>query len=171
MHFNIENMLDARLGEVEALMFDAAYYEYLKASHSGVRNIEVVEQKVEADRITRVVRYTPKPIIEKVGPKKVPVEAMVFTEHSTYDRAAHRLSFRNVPQMPFVREHLTNEGTISFAERAGGTQRVAEGELKVKVPILGAIAERIIFTQARKLLDEEVACFKRFILLSREKKA
>ena len=168
MHFKLEHTLDSTIDNVEKLMFDKEYYEFLKANHSGVRDIEVIEQTFGQEAIRRQVKYTPKPIIEKVGPKKIPVEAMIFMEHSTYDRGRHRLSFRNVPAMRLVRERMTNEGTISFVQEGAATRRVVEGELVVKFPILGAIAERIIFSQARKLLEEEVACFKRYIVEARK---
>jgi hypothetical protein len=164
--FKIENTLESPLENVETAMFSDDYYEYLKKNHSGVDAIEVIEQKIEGDTIRRIIKYTPKPIIEKVGPKKVPKDALVFTEYSTYDRKRHALDFENVPRMNFVQQRLSNKGVISLERNGTSTRRTIEGELTVKFPILGAIAERIIFSQARKLLEEEVECFKRYIRLA-----
>ena len=163
MKFKLESILESTLENVEELMFSEDYYTFLKSSHSAVDDIEVIEQTTEDDRIRREVKYTPKPIIRKVGPKKVPKEAMVFFERSTYDRNRHILDFENIPRISWVAGRLKNHGTMTFTQEGGRTRRVVAGELKVKFPILGAIAERIIYSQARKILEEEVECFKRYI--------
>jgi pantoate kinase len=166
MKFKLENELQATLERVEELMFSEKYYEYLMKNHSGVDTIEVVEQTMDADRVRREVKYTPKPIIRKVGPKEIPREALEFTERSTYDRRRHILEFENVPRVGLVRKYLTNKGTMTFVQRGSMTSRTVEGELKVKFPILGAVAERIIYSQARKILEEEVDCFRKYIKIS-----
>lgn len=163
MRFKIENKIDSGLESLERLMFSEAYYEFLKKNHAAVDDIEVLEQTFGEDRIQRIVKYTPKPIIEKVGPKKIPRDALVFTEHSTYDRKRHTLEFENVPKSNLVRRRLTNKGTMTFIDQGGSTMRIVEGELTVRFPVLGVIAEKIIFGRAKKLLDEEVECFKKYV--------
>ena len=163
MKFKLESMLDSSLDNVENLMFSEEYYVYLKSNHSAVDDIEVIEQTFEDDRVVREIKYTPRPIIRKIGPKEVPKEAMVFFEHSTYDRRRHILDFENVPGISWVAKRLKNSGTMTFTEEGGRTHRVVAGELKVKFPILGIIAERIIYSQARKILEEEVECFKKYL--------
>lgn len=167
MKFKLENELQATLERVEELMFSQQYYEFVMENHTGVDKIEVVEQTIDDDEIRREVKYTPKPIIRKVGPKEIPREALEFTEHSTYDRRRHILEFENVPRVGLVRKYLMNKGTMTFVQRGSMTTRTVEGELKVKFPILGAVAERIIYSQAKKILEEEVDCFRKYINISR----
>jgi hypothetical protein len=166
MKFKLENTLESPLDNVEKLMFSREYYEFLEKNHSGVDAIEVVDQTFTDDTVRREVKYTPKPIIRKVGPKEVPKDALVFTEYSTYDRKRHTLEFENKPRMHFVQKRLINRGVMRFVQRGGETVRTVEGELTVKFPLLGIIAERIIYSQARKILEEEVECFKKYIKLS-----
>jgi len=161
--FRIENKIEAPLQKVESSMFSEEYMKFLEKSHQGVKRIELIEQKEENGKIRRTIKYTPKPIIERVGPKKVPESALVFTEHSTYDLNKHILEFENIPAMNLVRERFRNTGTILFEEREGYTNRILEGELSVRFPILGSIAEKIIFTQAKKLLQQEIECFKQYV--------
>ena len=163
MKFKLESILNSSLENVEKLMFSEEYYVFLKSNHSAVDDIEVIEQTFEDDRVVREVKYTPRPIIRKVGPKEVPKEAMVFMERSTYDRGRHILDFENIPKISWVAKRLKNSGTMTFTQEGDRTRRVVAGELKVKFLILGAIAERIIYSQARKILEEEVACFKKYI--------
>jgi len=161
--FRIENIIEALLEKVESSLFSEEYMRFLEKTHPGVNRIELIEQKKENGKIRRIIKYTPKPIIERVGPKKVPESALVFTEHSTYDLNKHVLEFENVPAMSLVRERFRNTGTILFEGRGSYTNRILEGELKVRFPILGSIAEKIIFTQAKKLLQQEIECFRQYI--------
>lgn len=166
MKFKLKDRLDSTLENVEKLMFSEEYYTFLMENHSAVDNIDVIEQIFDEDKVRRVVKYTPKPIIRKVGPKEIPKAALEFTEYSMYDFKRHIMEFENKPGVGFVRKRLINKGIMIFEERGDATYRTMEGELKVKFPILGAIAERIIFSQAKKILEEEIECFRKYIKIS-----
>jgi len=164
MHFEIVNTLPADRDTVVAVMLDKAYYEYLQKNHPGVDRIEMLSQEDLGATVKRRVHYQSKPIIKSVGPKKVPPEAMAWVEESTLDRKAYRLQFRNVPVKDWVRERMTNHGTIELLEAGPGqTRRIVTGELKVKFLILGAIAERIIFGKAKDILDDEAKAFAEYL--------
>ena len=141
MKFKLENDLQATLERVEELMFSEKYYEYLMKNHSGVDTIEVVEQSMDADRVRREVKYTPKPIIRKVGPKQIPREALEFTEHSTYDRKRHILEFENVPRVGLVRKYLTNKGTMTFIQRGSMTPTFESAAFSLQVGELSGPVE------------------------------
>jgi len=108
------------------------------------------------------------PMIKKVGPKEVPPEALAFVQESTIDRAAKRINFKNVAEHPKVLKHLENSGMFSFRDVGGRTERTITGELKVtNLPFLlkplGGIAERIIYSNAEDLLNEEAKVFGEFL--------
>ena len=65
-------------------------------------------------------------------------------------------------------KHLENSGTFSFRDVGGRTERTISGELKVtNLPFLlkplGGIAERIIYSNAESLLNEEAKVFGEFL--------
>jgi hypothetical protein len=110
----------------------------------------------------------PIPIIKKVGPKEVPPEALAFIQESSLDRAAQRLSFKNVAEHPKVQRHLENSGSFTFRDLGGKTERTISGELKiVNLPfllkVLAPIAEQLIFSNAKDLLNEEARVFADFL--------
>jgi hypothetical protein len=141
-------------------MLEAAYYEFLQKNHPDVDRIEMLSQEESGGVVRRRVHYQPKPIIRSVGPKKVPPEAMAWVEESEMRRGDYRLRFTNVPVKDWVKERMTNHGTIELREAGPGrTTRVVSGELKIRFPLLGAIAERIVYGKAKDLLDAEARLF------------
>jgi len=164
MRFEIVHSFDAPLEKVETAVLGEPFLAFLLQHHSQM--LEAAAQSIETvgDVVRRKVRYRPKPIIEKIGPKRVPPEWMAWIEESSFDKKRHVLEFKNVPTTRRVAELMENRGTMRFsAEGANRTRRVIEGELKVKVFMLGAIAERIIHKQAEGLLAEEARILQRFL--------
>lgn len=164
MKFEITHVLPADRDTVVAVLSESGYYEYIQKNHSGVDRIEMISIEDAGSSVRRKVHYQAKPIIRSVGPKKVPPEAMAWVEESTFDKAACRLDFTNVAVLDWVRRRLSNHGTIEFRDGGSGrTVRVIAGELRVKFPILGAIAERIIYAKAKGILDEEARLFGEYL--------
>lgn len=164
MRFEIVHTLPADRDTVLQVMQEKAYYEYLQQHHPDVDRIEMLSVEDRGTTVRRRVHYQPKPIIKSVGPKKVPPEAMAWVEESTLDKAGYRLTFTNVPIKDWVQQRMTNNGTIEFSDAGGGqTKRVVAGELKIKFPLLGAIAERIVYGKAKDLLDGEARLFGEYL--------
>src|SRR4030095_9222892 len=169
MHFELKHTFDAPVGEVIEAMFDPTLADYLRANMKLIRDIRPVERVEEGGLVRRKVRYVPVPLIQSVGPKKIPPEALAFIEESTFDRQARRITFKNIAEHEKVRKHLENAGTITFRDLGSGrTERVVAGELKVtNLPFLlrplGAIAERFIRGSAEDLLNEEAKVFGEFV--------
>jgi len=171
MHFEIKHVFEAPLDQVEAALLDPEYADYLLQHHKDLLELEAKHRDERGQQVVRSVRYRPKPVIEKIGPKRVPQEWFAFLEESTYDRGTHALTFRNVPTAERIRKMLVNQGTVTLrAISATRTERVTSGELKLALPLLlrplAAIGERIIHAEAVKLLDEEARVMTEWLSLS-----
>jgi len=169
MHFELKHTFDAPVAEVLDAMMDPGVADFLKTHMKLMSDIRPMERSEENGRVRRKVRYVPVPLIKSIGPKQIPPEALAFIEESTFDRAAKRVTFKNIGEHEKVRKHLENGGTITFRDLGNGkTERVIEGELKVtNLPFLlrplGAIAERFIRSNAEDLLNEEAKVFAEFV--------
>ena len=119
--------------------------------------MEILESEEDKGIVRRKVRYRPAPLIEKVGPKKVQPHWMEWTEHSEADPARYRIDFENIPRVPQVARLMRNSGIVELKPSKHGCTRVIRGELKIKVPILGRLAEGIIHKQAAQLVNQEAA--------------
>ena len=143
MKFEFKHIFDADLETVERAMFDERLAGYLQERCPSVIRIEPLERNDTDDAIERKVRYEPVPMIKKVGPKKVPPEAMIWVEESRYDRKRRQMTFDNVPAHAKVKKLMTNRGTIRLLRLGPGrTERIMEGELTEKVPLLGRVGIR-----------------------------
>ena len=82
--------------------------------------------------------------------------------------SAKRINFKNVAEHPKVLKHLESTGSFSFRDVGGRSERLISGELKVtNLPFLlkplGVIAERLIYSNAEDLLNEEAKVFGEFL--------
>ncbi|MFN7133098.1 MAG: DUF2505 family protein [Myxococcales bacterium] len=164
MDFEITHTFDADREVVEQAMFELELAPFLLKNMTLVTHIELKEKKEDDKGIARKVHYVPVPMIKKVGTFDVEPEWMAWIEHSRFDRASHRLEFENVPVVKQIAELMEQKGTIRFEPAGPGkTKRVVSGVLKVKFPILGRVAEKIIYPNAEKILDEEARAFNAYL--------
>jgi hypothetical protein len=168
MHFELKHTFEASVDEVIDAMIDPKFPEFMKQHMKLMSDIKPVDRKEEGGKLNWRLRCVPVPMIKRVGPKEVPPEALAFIQESQLDRASKRLSFKNVAEHPRVLKHLENSGAMTFRDVGGKTERTTSGELKVtNLPFLlkplGGIAERIIYSNAQDLLNEQAAVFSEFL--------
>ena len=160
MRFEITHTFDHPIDAVEKALLDPATTEALAPRMKTIVDVQPLESGEAAGVVTRKVRYVPAPLIKRVGTKKVDPRWMEWVEESEYDRSARRMRFRNIPRIGRIAALLENTGTLQLSETpSGGTRRTVSGEIKVKVRIVGRIAEKIIEKQGLGILNEEARVF------------
>jgi hypothetical protein len=168
MKYELKHTFDAPVDTVIEAMSDPAFPEFMKSHMKLMSDIRPIDRKEEGGRLSWKLRCVPVPMIKKVGPKEVPPEALAFVQESTIDRAAKRITYKNVAEHPKVLKHLESSGSFTFRDVGGKTERLISGELKVtNLPFLlkplGGIAERLIYSNAEDLLNEEAKVFGEFL--------
>jgi hypothetical protein len=167
MRFEAKHRFEGTLAEVEASLLDDRYLSFLLKHHGVLLEAELLEKKTEGTLTRRRVRYRPKPVIESIGPKKVPPEWFAFVEESTYDAARHQLTFKNTPTSKSIAAMMLNTGTLSLREVQGKCERAMDGEISLKLPFLlkplALIGEAIIQREGLKILDSELPVMNRFL--------
>jgi hypothetical protein len=168
MRFELKHTFDAPVDAVIEAMTDPAFPEFMKANMKSMTDIKSLDRKDEAGRLSWRLRCVPVPMIKRVGPKEVPPEALAFIQESSLDRAAKKLSFKNIGEHPKVKKHLENSGSFTFRDLGGRTERTISGELKVTnlsflLKPLAMIAEQLIYSNAQSLLNEEARVFSEFL--------
>lgn len=145
-------------------LFDRSVVERLLPRLTRIIEAETLSWSEEDGRIRRRVRYLPVPAIRAVGPKKVEPRWMEWIEESEADLTTGVVTYRNIPTTPGVAALLKNRGEMRIrAGRDGSSIREVSGELRVEVFVLGAIAERLIYSYAKEILDEEARAVKALI--------
>ncbi len=168
MKFESRARINGTVGEVEAALTDDKYLDFLLKHHGVLLEVQLIEKKDEGEKIRRKVRYRPKPVIETIGPKKVPAEWFAFIESSTYDRKLKELTFTNTATSNKIASMLVNTGTLRLRDAGSGqTERTMDGEIHIKLPFLlkplAVIAEAVIHREGLKILDNEVPVLNRYI--------
>ncbi|MFT3841969.1 MAG: DUF2505 family protein [Myxococcaceae bacterium] len=168
MRFESKARINGTVQEVEAALTDDKYLEFLLKHHGVLLEVQLIEKKDEGDKIRRKVRYRPKPVIEAIGPKKVPPEFFAFIETSTWDKTKKELSFSNTPTSNKIASMLVNTGVLKIRDAGGGqTERTMDGEIKLKLPFLlkplAVVGEAVIHREGLKILDNEVPVLNRYI--------
>lgn len=158
MHFEIKHQFNVSIEELERVMFHEDLSSQLTARVDLVLEMETLEAHRTGDRLERRVRYLPYPMIRKIGPATVEPEWMEWVEESSYDFTAHRGRFTNIPARARIAKLMLNTGAMTLKSAGPGrTERVVSGELKIKVFLVGKLAEKVIHSHAKKLLDQEAA--------------
>ncbi len=167
MRFEAKHRFAGTLEQVESAMLDARYLAFLLKHHGVLLEAELLGSTTAGTKTTRRVRYRPKPVIESIGPKKVPPEWFAFVEESTYDNVKHQLSFKNTPTSQSIANLMVNTGTLTLRDVGGQCERVMDGEISLKLPFLlkplAMIGEAIIQREGLKILDNELPVMNRFI--------
>ncbi|MFH1531295.1 MAG: DUF2505 family protein [Pseudomonadota bacterium] len=158
MNFEIRHQFDAGVEELERVMFHEDLPRLLTERVALIIEMNQLEASRTGDRLERKVRYLPYPMIRKIGPTTVEPEWMEWVEQSRYDFRTHAGEFANIPARGRIAKLMINTGRVRLVPLgAHRTERIVTGELKIKVFMVGRIAERVIHSHATKLLDQEAA--------------
>ena len=106
----------------------------------------------------RRVRYTPRAHdrVPSFGRGLVTPEMLIWVEESAYDRARQRIDYRVEPNLPERwRDRFDSRGAFTFREEAGGVVRRVDGEVTVRVPLVGVLAERVLVREVRAGFDAD----------------
>jgi hypothetical protein len=156
MQFELTHTFETSLEHLERILFSDKLPEILKKRMTTLIDCQVVSAVRTGDALKRKVRYLPQPLIKSIGPKKVEPEWMEWFEESEYDFASHRGRFRNIPARHRIAAVMKNDGTLVL-ESLGPKRcrQTLRGDLSVNVFVVGKIAERVIQSNAAKILDDE----------------
>lgn len=164
MKFEISHRFKAPAAKVIEAFLDGDMGPILTQEMTTILEIETLSREDDGKRVHLRNRYLPVPLIKRVGPKKVDPKWMEWVAELDFDLQTGKGTFRNVPTTQRVAALMENHGTITVREEADGTTvRTLSGELKIKVALLGRIAEKIIQSNAEKILAEEASILQRQI--------
>ena len=163
MKYEIRQEFDEGCDRVVAAMMHPEVAAFLMANMKSLREMELLERTETETTIVRRVRYRIHPVIEKIGPKKIPPEAFEWVEQSTYDKRTRVLVYRNVPTKAKIAKMFENHGEIRVLESGARCVRLMSGELRIHFPILGSVAEKMIYKKAAEILEEEAAALRLYM--------
>lgn len=141
MRFRIEQRFDLPLDTVERALSDPGFIEAM-AGLPRLGRPELVSHDRHGHIVHQQVRYAFSGDLSPAVRAVVDPELLTWVEDSTTDLTTHEAVFRILPD--HYASLLRCSGTFRLSADGGGSCRVAEGEMKVSVPILGGKVERAI---------------------------
>ncbi|PKN45374.1 MAG: hypothetical protein CVU59_09235 [Deltaproteobacteria bacterium HGW-Deltaproteobacteria-17] len=164
MKYEIRQEFDATAGQVISAMMHPEVAAFLTGHMKSLREMELLERTETDDTIVRRVRYRIQPVIEKIGPKKIPPEAFEWVEQSTFDKKRRVMTYKNIPTKAKIAKMFENHGEIRITDAGARCTRIMSGELKIHFPLLGSVAEKMIYKKAAEILEEEAAALRLFMV-------
>lgn len=164
MHFRLDQRFDAPLDAVEAALLDPTVVEQLGAL-APLGRPEVVRHRHEGSVVRREVRYA---FVGELSPAVTAVvdpHRLTWVDVAVHDLVAHRSEHRIVPD--HYRSRLTCEYVTRLAAEGDGTRRVAEGELRVHMPLVGGRVERAIVSGLAEHAAREQRALDEWLAMSR----
>ena len=152
MRFFIEQRYRAPLARVEDAYCSPELLATL-ATLPKVGGAELVDQRVESDRVTQRVRYHFTGELNSAVTAVVDPHKLSWIEESVLDRASHVTTWHIVPD--HYASRLSCEGTFTLLSVDNETARRTEAEIKVHFPLVGGRVERAIVSGLQEHAEAE----------------
>src|SRR5205823_463628 len=144
--FTVENEFPVSVAAFEALLDSPELPARLVKAMPGVDAIEPLERHEDEREVRRRVRYRPNVDgkIPAFGRAVVKPSMLEWVEESVWDKAAHNYRYRIVPNLPEAwRDRFDSHGRYQLTATTRGVRRLIEGEIHVRVPLVGGLVEKM----------------------------
>jgi hypothetical protein len=141
MRFRITQRIEAPVADVEAALLDPAFLERM-AELPKLGRPQLLDVDDQGDLVRRRIRFAFAGQLSSAVTAVVDPAKLTWVEDSTADRRTHRTTFRILPD--HYADRLTASGTFILEDAGGTTRRVAEGDLRVRFPLVGGRVEKAI---------------------------
>jgi len=152
MRFQVEQRFDAPVATVLATYTDPAFYERL-VGLSKVGEPQVVEYRTDAQQVVMRVHYRFTADLPSAALAVIDADKLTWIEESTYDLAAATCRSKLLPD--HYPDRLTASATSAFTAAGAGTVRRIDGDLRVRMPLVGGKVERAIVSGLQDHLGDE----------------
>ena len=163
MHFELRQRIAAPLTGVAEALCDPAYYAALGAAPKlGVP--EVLGREVDGDTVVMRVRYRFSGDLSRAARAVLDPAKLTWVDVSRHDLAAHTVRFELQPDHYAERFSCRGGYRLEAApDDPRATVRSAEGDVKVKAPLVASQVERALISGLREHLEAEAAILATFV--------
>jgi hypothetical protein len=151
MEFHLEHSFDAPLDAVESAMVDPVFLEGTRLPDVGPP--QVLSREDDGDTVTLRVSYHYTGSLDSMARRVLRTDDVVWVQETRLARKTHRSTFAVIPKVHADRFECGGE--MRLTETGGVTERVIDGELKIKVPLFGKRAEGLILPGLRSRMSRE----------------
>ena len=161
MRFRLEQTIAGPVDAVALAYTEPELYEAL-AALPRLGRPEVLSRAENGDLVNLEVRYRFTGDLSPAARKVLDPARLSWVERATHDLARRQVDFVMVPDNYGDRLHAS--GRYSFEpDGDAATRRGAEGDITVKVPLVGKAVEQAIISGIREHLVAEVPVLERYL--------
>ena len=154
MRFALEQQINGPVGTVARIYAESRFYERL-GELPKLGRPEVLDRRENGSVVHLAVRFRFTGNLSPAVTKVVDPARLTWVEESVHDLERHTVTFVMKPDN--YADRLRFSGSSRFEPAGGGTRRVAEGEVAVRVPLVGKAVEGAIVSGLREHFAGEVA--------------
>jgi hypothetical protein len=155
VRFTICHEIDAPLDAVELAVLSPELGSRLARKVAFLESVVTVEHTLHGGELRRVLRFQASAPLAIFNGYDVAKDAMSWEERSTYRLADHGATWTVSPKAQWSR-YVRAEGTYALERLPDGrTCRRIEGELDIRLPLLGAAVERLALAEVQRTYDAE----------------
>jgi len=151
MKFHLEHTFEAPLDAVEEAMVDPTFLESTRLPDVGPP--KVLSRDEDGDIVTLRVNYHYTGSLDSLARRVLRAGDVAWIQETQLDRRAHRTTFTVVPKVH--PDRFECGGVMQLTAAGDTTERVIDGALKIKVPVFGGRAERLIVPGLRDRMNRE----------------
>jgi hypothetical protein len=161
MRFQLEQVIDGPVDAVARVYTETRFYERL-GELPKLGRPEVLDRSEDGSVVRLAVRFRFTGNLSPAVTRMIDPGRLSWVEESVHDLEHHTVTFHMKPDN--YADRLRFEGSYRFEPVGGGqTRRVAEGEVAVRVPIVGRAVEGAIVSGLREHLAGEVEVVERLV--------
>jgi len=161
VRFNVEQCLTAPVERVEAALVDATWYQAVTASTSVWAPELLDVEELGGAKMGLQVRYRFRGKLNAAASRVVDPSRLTWVEVSTLDRELHAIELRVVPD--HYGDLLRFTGSVVLRPDGDSTGRTLDGEVKVRVPLVGGRVEGAVVSGLREHAEVEEQVFGAFV--------
>lgn len=161
MRFRVEQRLAAPVERVEAALVDPTWYQAVTASTSVWAPELLDVEELGGAKASLQVRYRFRGKLSATASRVVDPVRLSWVEVSTLDREMHTIELRVVPD--HYGDLLRFTGSVALQPVGDHTERTLDGEVKVRVPLVGGRVEGAVVSGLREHAEVEEQVFGAFV--------
>ena len=166
MQFEINHEFDIPLDAIELAVLSPRLIDQLAPRLPDMETVTQASHAIVDGVLSREWTFAANVKIPDFARPYVTKDMLRWDERTTYSLKKHESSWSIVPRVkPEWQKFFRAEGTYSLVPRGNGSARVVRGELELVVPIVRAVAERLILGEVRKIFDAEAATLRELATL------
>ncbi len=157
MQFEIVHEFDIPLDALELAVISPNLVHDLAKRLSNIESLHQKEHVLKDGRLERVWSYRANVRIPAFAKAYVTPEMCAWDDTSIYDIKRHSAEWTILPHIkPEWRKFFAAKGTYLLTQLASGrTRRTVNGSLELRIPLVQAVAEKLILGEVKRTFDAE----------------